>query len=1101
MEVNKWLDEMLIGKPSSDIVYHDVIDEESGYDQLNSILAGSNETISKLNEYIVGNNERSEPYDNSLLHSEENFYINEGKAYYMNKDQWREVQAIINDCKNLKVLEKTLGKSPNISYKFTEIYKEVYENIKKMKSTVYSEIIKSFEESEVSMIIGKVLNNLLLEQFKQKEVSEYLFAYKKVCILIGIEMCNLYIMKNIAYEPETEGYEEDVTSKGKKIIRPKFREDEKTYELRIRKIINMIELKTISITDYMPYLHIDVKSDKEFEYMNAAILILHLTEKEEQESTLSVEDYNAKVLAQEVTANMAYHLGEIITNALIGPLFKLESDARKVPYLKLANEDLNIELTASAVFTKPMLMNEPVKTSSKHKVRENVTFNLKTKRSLVKTDANVKLYPKAKLEEILSHMTQYKIANTNYEEFLRYIEEILDIPFDKDNKSIQSFLWVYTLDFKEILENTKYPELVERLMKFGLKLDILFDKDLLKACKLSKSESCLRMYNVIISYKYYLKGLANDVAIYRRFNYFYLPRSITSTGRLFTIPYFLNLQNFKLTKAFVIMHKVSTINEMNYDRVKESIKTQIKTEELCKQVESINYEEYELKTRELARNYIVSFLDKKEEFSNYPLEKTYTEKIDWLSKHCRKGKEIFYAQLLYKSYYKEQNLSLIYELDATSSGLQLIGLIMKEEDICFLSNVIGNSYIDVYSIYIQDFLQEIRTIKDYLIEYYKGIGIRWDASSKESEVEVIDINNFRDDLLLFMNTPKEEILSSLSKLFTQIRMLSKEQLVYLNKEIPINICNWIIDDSKSKIKDKEYKQCLNYIAGISKRMRSKAKTQALENLIYIHAMTSYFIALNKNRWLEKRKSLKKRNLCKKCIMAMPYSMGSSGRLDALMEYLIDESNLNGFDISIESLTPITRVLDRYFSIFMTRHLRNASTFLMMIKAYIENHIPDNEKTSILIHENIKVETEYLTWVFMPYETLMKRLTLSKHQLAIYKHTGFMNKQLALTKFPAIYIHSADALTVNIYLEMTRNIENYLKSKKLMIKVGVFTNHDNFGISHEFSPFLKIILKETYNRFAESNYIENINVKTTHSQVERIKSKKTLHCTNDNFIKH
>jgi hypothetical protein len=36
-------------------------------------------------------------------------------------------------------------------------------------------------------------------------------------------------------------------------------------------------------------------------------------------------------------------------------------------------------------------------------------------------------------------------------------------------------------------------------------------------------------------------------------------------------------------------------------------------------------------------------------------------------------------------------------------------------------------------------------------------------------------------------------------------------------------------------------------------------------------------------------------------MALPYSMGSSGRIEALTEYLKDEATLTGFDIEIESL--------------------------------------------------------------------------------------------------------------------------------------------------------------------------------------------------------
>jgi hypothetical protein len=68
---------------------------------------------------------------------------------------------------------------------------------------------------------------------------------------------------------------------------------------------------TISIVDYK-ILNIEIKADKEFEYINAAILTESLIQKEAVENTLNLGDYNTKVLAQEITANMAYHLGELL---------------------------------------------------------------------------------------------------------------------------------------------------------------------------------------------------------------------------------------------------------------------------------------------------------------------------------------------------------------------------------------------------------------------------------------------------------------------------------------------------------------------------------------------------------------------------------------------------------------------------------------------------------------------------------------------------------------------------------------------------------------------------------------------------------------------
>jgi hypothetical protein len=62
-----------------------------------------------------------------------------------------------------------------------------------------------------------------------------LFPYKKVCILLGIELGHLYITNNIFYEKESEGYEPDV-SKGKLIIRPKYKSGSEKYKSIILKI-------------------------------------------------------------------------------------------------------------------------------------------------------------------------------------------------------------------------------------------------------------------------------------------------------------------------------------------------------------------------------------------------------------------------------------------------------------------------------------------------------------------------------------------------------------------------------------------------------------------------------------------------------------------------------------------------------------------------------------------------------------------------------------------------------------------------------------------------------------------------------------------------
>jgi hypothetical protein len=124
------------------------------------------------------------------------------------------------------------------------------------------------------------------------------------------------------------------------IIRPKYKIEDKAYWTIIGNLVKKVEDKSINIVDYLT-IGIELKHEKTFEYLNAAILVQSLIKKEADENALSVGDYAAKVKAQEVTSHMAYHLGELVTNKLIEKkLFSIEEDSRKVPYLKLSHEDL-----------------------------------------------------------------------------------------------------------------------------------------------------------------------------------------------------------------------------------------------------------------------------------------------------------------------------------------------------------------------------------------------------------------------------------------------------------------------------------------------------------------------------------------------------------------------------------------------------------------------------------------------------------------------------------------------------------------------------------------------------------------------------------------
>jgi hypothetical protein len=62
---------------------------------------------------------------------------------------------------------------------------------------------------------------------------------------------------------------------------------------------------------------------------------------------------------------------------------------------------------------------------------------------------------------------------------------------------------------------------------------------------------------------------------------------------------------------------------------------------------------------------------------------------------------------------------------------------MKEEDICILSNVIGNRYVDIYGRYIFELSVQMRSIKEYLTKYCNHIGV--DLEAKKPVGNIIDM--------------------------------------------------------------------------------------------------------------------------------------------------------------------------------------------------------------------------------------------------------------------------------------------------------------------------------------------------------------------------
>lgn len=67
--------------------------------------------------------------------------------------------------------------------------------------------------------------------------------------------------------------------------------------------------------------------------------------------------------------------------------------------------------------------------------------------------------------------------------------------------------------------------------------------------------------------KYYISRFLNDCNIYKNFNYFHIPKKVTSTGRFYSKPNILQLQGDKMARGFVTFQPQPIFTEGQFPQV------------------------------------------------------------------------------------------------------------------------------------------------------------------------------------------------------------------------------------------------------------------------------------------------------------------------------------------------------------------------------------------------------------------------------------------------------------------------------------------------------------------------------------------------------
>lgn len=147
---------------------------------------------------------------------------------------------------------------------------------------------------------------------------------------------------------------------------------------------------------------------------------------------------------------------------------------------------------------------------------------------------------------------------------------------------------------------------------------------------------CRDAYNRMSSYKHYLRGLLNDLNVYKHFKYFYIPRYATSTGRTVSDSYFLQLQGNKLAKGFITFVQQPRMSSSDYAKLKGIIKNVFP--ELADKIFPNTLEEYTEELEGLFNQYVLSFFKEGTDLDTYPASaETLHEQLEWLAHTCKEA--------------------------------------------------------------------------------------------------------------------------------------------------------------------------------------------------------------------------------------------------------------------------------------------------------------------------------------------------------------------------------------------------------------------------------------------------------------------------------
>jgi DNA-dependent RNA polymerase len=650
-----------------------------------------------------------------------NAYFNENGAHYFDDEFWNKVYEKICEGSLDKVTENR-----RIVDKVLKSLDSIHESTKNSASNVAG-IVWLSQLSLRTEVFSKALlflfQQMLVRGSSRNITDDLSFTYTKICIDIGATLINIFISTSELLRVvlfESNNPDNTLINGLTEVIPYIFRKDlnkcKEIYKDKFALPVDHVSLEIIEIiNNRIIYFVLKQYVEKNRDYSSVIEALKTFFNNNE---TAILQQYR---LYDAAAAQNNLKLGSPIVEKLIEHKVLVKTLSREYMNKKIQTqlyvvftEHISFSLLATEGSNKnPLCETESVPYDATDSAiramvqnRDSFVHNNNNTRAIVNPH-NKGLDDAYKVQKTLG--TRYSIDSSVLLGFLEYLKMFCgknakSFKSEDTLRDVYTFLRIYKIDFEGLRKSTgnstEEIDLFESLFDFALDFNIYSDNTLSTRCK--NNPRYLKIYKKVMHYKSFLIGLLNEAIIYADFKYFFNKGYVDSRGRYYQHGYYLNTQSFPMSKAFVKPFNPNNCDDViknNFDAFKAFIAKNLKID----RYKSLTHDAVVREDKVLKIDFLYNFFrsDKltRQQFEQYLATKPQNLKdiIRYISNFLKKPEEfLIAASYISLECRPKQDYTNLYAYDATTSGLQMIAILLRKKSLAEQANLCGTKKADIY---------------------------------------------------------------------------------------------------------------------------------------------------------------------------------------------------------------------------------------------------------------------------------------------------------------------------------------------------------------------------------------------------------------------